>query len=116
MLGKKKMELGGPFSLQLFILSLPVLHSPFLSLSTGSTAAMDSDEGTQQPHLVLAHKLFLLRHLDVQDIEKVRLKDEVFATIKSDSNSPPILQRFSPRHSSNSTSHYFFLVFVFVFV
>ena len=110
------MELGGPFSLQLFILSLPVLCSPSLSLSTESTAAMDSEEGTQQPHLALAHKLFLLRHPDVQDIEKVRLKDEVFAIVKSDSNSPPILQRFSSSHFSNSTSHYFFLVFVFVFV
>ena len=110
------MELGGPFSLQLFILSLPVLCFPSFSLSTESTAAMDSEEGTQQLHLALTHKLFLLRHPDVQDIKKVRLKDEVFATVKSDSNSPPILQRFSPSHSSNSTSHYFFLVFVFVFV
>ncbi|KAK4589909.1 hypothetical protein RGQ29_020476 [Quercus rubra] len=49
---------------------------------------MDSEEGTQQPHLVLAHKLFLLRHSDVQDIEKVRLKDEVFAAVKSDDMAP----------------------------
>ncbi|XP_075666643.1 26S proteasome non-ATPase regulatory subunit 6 isoform X2 [Castanea sativa] len=49
---------------------------------------MDSEEGTQQPHLVLAHKLFLLRHPDVQDIEKVRLKDEVFAAVKSDDMAP----------------------------
>ena len=72
---------------------------------------MDSEEGTQQPHLVLAHKLFLLRHPDVQDIEKVRLKDEVIAAIKSDGNSPspPIPQRFSPSHSSDSNSHFIFL-------
>ncbi|KAM3748169.1 hypothetical protein ACB098_05G088300 [Castanea mollissima] len=49
---------------------------------------MNSEEGTQQPHLVLAHKLFLLRHPDVQDIEKVRLKDEVFAAVKSDDMAP----------------------------
>ena len=110
------MELEGPFSLQLFILNLPILCSPSLSLSTESTAAMDSEEGTQQPHLVLAHKLFLLRHPDVQDIKKVRLKDEVFAAVKFDSNSPPIPQRFSLSHSSNSTSHFFFWVFVFVSV
>ena len=115
MLGKK-MELEGPFSLQLFILSLPILCSPSLSLSTESTAAMDSEEGTQQPHLVLTHKLFLLRHLDVQDIKKVRLKDEVFAAVKFNGNSPPIPQRFSLSYSSNSTSHFFFLVFVFVSV
>ncbi|KAF3969447.1 hypothetical protein CMV_006754 [Castanea mollissima] len=53
---------------------------------TESTAAMDSEERTQQQHLVLAHKLFLLRHLDVQDIEKVHLKDAVFAA--TDDKSP----------------------------
>ncbi|KAJ0106267.1 hypothetical protein Patl1_18232 [Pistacia atlantica] len=45
---------------------------------------MDSQDGTQQPHLVLAHKRFLLTHPDVQDIEKVRLKEEVFAMVKAD--------------------------------
>ncbi|KAF3972386.1 hypothetical protein ACB098_04G147800 [Castanea mollissima] len=49
---------------------------------------MDSQEGTQQPHLVLANKLFLLRHPHVQDIEKVRLKDEVFSAVKSDDMAP----------------------------
>ncbi|CAN1239630.1 26S proteasome non-ATPase regulatory subunit 6 homolog [Linum grandiflorum] len=44
---------------------------------------MDFPEGTQQPHLVLAHKLFLLTHPDVQDIEKVRLKEEVLDSIKT---------------------------------
>ncbi|GAV68017.1 PCI domain-containing protein/RPN7 domain-containing protein [Cephalotus follicularis] len=49
---------------------------------------MEGEEGTQQPHLVLAHKLFLLKNRDVQDIEKVRLKDEVFAFVKSDDMAP----------------------------
>ncbi|XAR49103.1 hypothetical protein NMG60_11032172 [Bertholletia excelsa] len=38
---------------------------------------MESEEGTQQPQLVLAHKLFLLTQSDVPDIEKVRLRQEV---------------------------------------
>ena len=42
------------------------LLSLSFSLSIESTAAMDSEEGTQQLHLALAHKLFLLRHLDVR--------------------------------------------------
>lgn len=49
---------------------------------------MEGQEGTQQPHLVLAHKRFLLTHPDVQDIEKVRLKEEVFAAVKADGNLP----------------------------
>ncbi|GMY15046.1 26S proteasome non-ATPase regulatory subunit 6 homolog isoform X1 [Fagus crenata] len=49
---------------------------------------MENEEGTQQPHLVLANKLFLLRHPDVHDIEKVRLKDEVFSAVKSDDMAP----------------------------
>lgn len=39
---------------------------------------MEGEEGIQQPQLVLAHKLFLLTQNDVDDIEKVRLRDEVF--------------------------------------
>ena len=74
---------------------------------------MENEEGTQQPHLVLANKLFLLRHPDVHDIEKVRLKDEVFAAVKSDGNSPP---SFSPTHFSDSNSQYFFFFFVCVCV
>uniref|UniRef100_A0A3N7GP46 Uncharacterized protein n=1 Tax=Populus trichocarpa TaxID=3694 RepID=A0A3N7GP46_POPTR len=49
---------------------------------------MENQEGTQQPHLALAHKLFLLTHHDVQDIEKVRLKEEVLTAIKSDDMVP----------------------------
>lgn len=39
---------------------------------------MEAEEGVQQPQLVLAHNLFLLTQNDVDDIEKVRLRDEVF--------------------------------------
>ena len=41
-------------------------------------------EGSQQPHLILANKLFFLTHPDVQDIEKVQLKSDVLDSIKSD--------------------------------
>jgi 26S proteasome regulatory subunit N7 len=56
---------------------------------------MEGQEGTQELHLVLAHKLFLLRHPDVQDIEKVRLKEEVFAVVKADGESPIPTEFFS---------------------
>ncbi|KAG5234226.1 26S PROTESOME SUBUNIT 6 [Salix viminalis] len=49
---------------------------------------MENQEGTQQPHLVLANKLFLLTHHDVQDIEKVHLKEEVLTAIKTDDMVP----------------------------
>lgn len=45
---------------------------------------MEGQDGIQQPHLVLAHKLFLLSDPDVQDIEKVRLREEVFNSVKAD--------------------------------
>ncbi|KAJ3696913.1 hypothetical protein LUZ61_000618 [Rhynchospora tenuis] len=41
-------------------------------------------ESKQQPHLILAHNLFLLSHPDVDDIEKVRLREEVLSVVKSD--------------------------------
>ncbi|KAF4348968.1 hypothetical protein CsatB_018205 [Cannabis sativa] len=49
---------------------------------------MEGQEGTQQAHLVLANKLFLLSHSDVQDIEKVRLRDEVLTSVKADGMAP----------------------------
>ncbi|KAA8538384.1 hypothetical protein F0562_028070 [Nyssa sinensis] len=49
---------------------------------------MEGQEGTQQPQLVLSHKLFLLTLPDVQDIEKVCLREEVFASIKADDMAP----------------------------
>ncbi|KAL2932918.1 26S proteasome non-ATPase regulatory subunit 6-like protein [Bienertia sinuspersici] len=45
---------------------------------------MEGQEGSQNEHLILANKIFLLTHPDVQDIEKVSLKDEVLSSIKSD--------------------------------
>ncbi|KAG8082421.1 hypothetical protein GUJ93_ZPchr0014g47324 [Zizania palustris] len=42
------------------------------------------EEGKQQPHLVLAHKLFLLSHPDVDDLAKVDLRADVLAAVKSD--------------------------------
>ncbi|RWR96929.1 Proteasome component PCI domain-containing protein [Cinnamomum micranthum f. kanehirae] len=50
---------------------------------------MEGQEGQkQEPHLLLAHNLFLLTHPDVPDIEKVRLKHEVFASIKEHDMAP----------------------------
>lgn len=52
------------------------------------------EEGQQQPHLVLAHKLFLLSHPDVDDLAKVDLRADVLAAVKSDGNSrsSPLLE------------------------
>ncbi|XP_004242844.2 26S proteasome non-ATPase regulatory subunit 6 homolog [Solanum lycopersicum] len=49
---------------------------------------MDSEEGTQQPQLVLAHKLFLLTHPDVNDLDKVRLREEVLEAVVSNDMAP----------------------------
>ncbi|KAA8538382.1 hypothetical protein F0562_028072 [Nyssa sinensis] len=49
---------------------------------------MEGQEGTQQPQLVLAQKLFLLTHLDVQDIKKVCIREEVKASVKADDMAP----------------------------
>ncbi|XP_035544553.1 26S proteasome non-ATPase regulatory subunit 6 homolog [Juglans regia] len=46
------------------------------------------DRGLPNLHLEFVKYLFLLRHLDVQDIEKVRLKEEVFAIVKTDDMAP----------------------------
>ncbi|RLM66664.1 26S proteasome non-ATPase regulatory subunit 6 [Panicum miliaceum] len=42
------------------------------------------EDGKQEPHLVLAHKLFLLSHPDVDDPAKVDLRADVLAAVKSD--------------------------------
>ncbi|RWW21012.1 hypothetical protein BHE74_00005747 [Ensete ventricosum] len=47
---------------------------------------MEAQQGTQQLHLALAHKLFLLSHPDIDDIEKVRLRDEVLDAVKAHGN------------------------------
>ncbi|KAB2038128.1 hypothetical protein E1A91_D03G118300v1 [Gossypium mustelinum] len=45
---------------------------------------MDTQDGTQQSQqLILAHNVFLLKHPDVSDIEKVRLSDEVLNSVQS---------------------------------
>ncbi|KAG6478654.1 hypothetical protein ZIOFF_062098 [Zingiber officinale] len=44
---------------------------------------MEGQEGTQQEHLALAHKLFLLSHPDTEDIEKVRLRGEVLDAVRA---------------------------------
>jgi len=48
---------------------------------------MEGEEGSQQPQLILADKLFLLRQPDVQDIDKVRYKEDVFTHVKENGNS-----------------------------
>ncbi|KAK9069880.1 hypothetical protein SSX86_010276 [Deinandra increscens subsp. villosa] len=45
-------------------------------------------EGAQQPHLLLANKLFLLTHSDIDDIEKVRIRDEVTSAVVADDKAP----------------------------
>ena len=45
---------------------------------------MESTEGAQQTHLTLANNLFLLTHPDVDDIDKVRLRDDVISTVTQD--------------------------------
>ncbi|KAL8144234.1 hypothetical protein V2J09_017266 [Rumex salicifolius] len=49
---------------------------------------MEGEEGNQNAHLILAHKLFLLKHPDVQDIEKVTLKEEILNALKLDDMAP----------------------------
>ncbi|KAE9456247.1 hypothetical protein C3L33_11850, partial [Rhododendron williamsianum] len=49
---------------------------------------MEGQEGSQQPQLILANKLFLLTHPDVADIEKVRLRQEVLDSVIADDMAP----------------------------
>ncbi|XP_039050869.1 26S proteasome non-ATPase regulatory subunit 6 homolog [Hibiscus syriacus] len=50
---------------------------------------MDAQDGNQQSQqLILGHNVFLLKHPDVPDIEKVRLKDEVLNAVKSNEMTP----------------------------
>ncbi|URE47483.1 protein transport protein SEC61 subunit [Musa troglodytarum] len=44
---------------------------------------MEAQDGTLQQHIALAHKVFLLTHPDVDNIEKVRLRDEVLDAVKT---------------------------------
>ena len=60
------------------------------------------EEGKQERHLVLAHKLFLLSHPAVDDLSKVTLRAEVLDTVKSDGTVPPLLSSllFPPMRGS----------------
>ncbi|KAH7834563.1 hypothetical protein Vadar_017377 [Vaccinium darrowii] len=49
---------------------------------------MEGQEGSQQLQLILAHKLFLLTHPIVADIEKVQLRQEVLDAIVADDMAP----------------------------
>ncbi|KAL4283011.1 hypothetical protein GQ457_16G031530 [Hibiscus cannabinus] len=50
---------------------------------------MDAQDGNQQSlQLILGHNVFLLKHPDVADIDKVRLKDEVLNAVKSNEMTP----------------------------
>ncbi|XP_022729462.1 26S proteasome non-ATPase regulatory subunit 6 homolog [Durio zibethinus] len=50
---------------------------------------MDAQEGIQQSQqLILAHNVFLLKHPDFPDIEKIRIKDEVLNSVKSNDMTP----------------------------
>ena len=44
------------------------------------------DSSPQEPHLQLATKLFLLRLPHLSDIDKLRLKEDVFAFVNDDGN------------------------------
>ncbi|OEL26719.1 26S proteasome non-ATPase regulatory subunit 6 [Dichanthelium oligosanthes] len=46
------------------------------------------EDGKQERHLVLAHKLFLLSHTSVDDLSKVALRAEVLDAVKSDDMAP----------------------------
>nr|CAB3450271.1 unnamed protein product [Digitaria exilis] len=46
------------------------------------------EDGKQERHLVLAHKLFLLSHPAVDDLSKVDLRAEVLDAVKSDDMAP----------------------------
>ena len=66
---------------------------------------LDGEQQEQKPLLALGHKLFLLTHPDVDDIEKVRLRDEALASIKSDR------MDISSTFPTNSYPHLRFLFF-----
>nr|GMC58408.1 26S proteasome non-ATPase regulatory subunit 6 homolog [Ipomoea batatas] len=49
---------------------------------------MEGEEGTQTQQLILANKIFLLTHPDVDDLQKVRLRDEVFNAVVANDMAP----------------------------
>ncbi|EEC73544.1 hypothetical protein OsI_07953 [Oryza sativa Indica Group] len=46
------------------------------------------EEAKQERHLVLAHKLFLLSHPDLDDLAKVALRSDALDAVKSDGMAP----------------------------
>ncbi|VAI46630.1 unnamed protein product [Triticum turgidum subsp. durum] len=54
----------------------------------GGGGSTSGDDGKQEKHLVLAHKLFLLSHPDVDDLSKVDLRSDVLSAVKSDDMAP----------------------------
>lgn len=68
-------------------------------------------DSKQQPHLILANKLFLLSHPDVDDIDKVRLREEVLSVVKSDGNfTSPFYYLFFIVETRSSFVHAVFLL------
>lgn len=78
------------------ILKTPALAFPFVQANSllprntqkralrkqrEAKSAMDGEDGTQTQQLILANKIFLLTHPDVDDLQKVRLRDEVFNAV-----------------------------------
>ncbi|KAK9117433.1 hypothetical protein Sjap_016380 [Stephania japonica] len=55
---------------------------------------MEGEEGKQEPQLILAHKLFLVTHPDVPDIEKVVIREEVLGSVKA-SEMAPLCERLA---------------------
>jgi 26S proteasome regulatory subunit N7 len=57
------------------------------------------EDGKQERHLVLAHKLFLLSHPAVDDLSKVALRTEVLDAVKSDGTVPLLFSHLFPASS-----------------
>lgn len=73
---------------------------------------MDGEDGKQQAHLILANKLFLLTQPDVDDIEKVALREDVLNAVVLDSMLLSILSDSINTSSSDLFSLRFFVVVV----
>ncbi|XP_047082000.1 26S proteasome non-ATPase regulatory subunit 6-like [Lolium rigidum] len=76
-----------PFPFYLLFFPGRAKSSPSLAAEAKRGGEMDGgggEDGKQQPHLVLAHKLFLLSQPDLDDLAKVGLRDDVLAAVKSD--------------------------------
>ncbi|KAE8800286.1 26S proteasome non-ATPase regulatory subunit 6 [Hordeum vulgare] len=54
----------------------------------GGGGSTSGEDGKQEKHLLLAHKLFLLSHPDVDDLSKVDIRSDVLSAVKSDDMAP----------------------------